>query len=166
MRARIFSSSKSRMGCELESSCLIHAGTWRVVKVRRFHQLHPVVHHQTAPLRFQLFARFNQLFPLSMDRPKLLLFLARHPHQRERFPVSLHIPVQFQAKRFGIEPVGLHPFVALIEFLRADHVTRDPQRPQLPLQLKAKSARFVDRVGSQLRSSAAVWPPSSETPLW
>jgi hypothetical protein len=43
-------------------------------------------------------------------------------------------------------PIGLHPFIALIELLRTDHVTRDPQRRQSPLQPKPKPARFINRV--------------------
>lgn len=43
-------------------------------------------------------------------------------------------------------PVGLYSFVALIEFLRTDHVTMNPLRGELPLQSKTKPARFINRM--------------------
>jgi hypothetical protein len=43
-------------------------------------------------------------------------------------------------------PVGLYSFVALIEFLRTDHVTMNPLRGELPLQSKTKPARFINGV--------------------
>ena len=42
--------------------------------------------------------------------------------------------------------VGFDPLLALIELLRADHLALDPHCSELPLQAKAKAARFVDRV--------------------
>ena len=54
--------------------------------------------------------------------------------------------VQFQAKRFGIQPVGFDPFVALIEFLGTDHIGVDAQNAELPLERKTKTARFIDGI--------------------
>src|SRR4029077_19354028 len=42
--------------------------------------------------------------------------------------------------------LSLYPLVALIQLLRTDHVTLDPERAQLPLQRKTNPARFIDRV--------------------
>jgi hypothetical protein len=81
-----------------------------------------------------------------VNRAELFLLLARHPHHRQRFPVALHKAIESQAERFGIQAVGLHPLIALIQLLRTDHVALDFQRSQLPLQPKAKPARFVDGV--------------------
>ena len=52
----------------------------------------------------------------------------------------------FKQSALGIEPVGLYSFVALIEFLRTDHVTVNPLRGELPLQSKTKPARFINRM--------------------
>src|SRR6266513_2413201 len=51
-----------------------------------------------------------------------------------------------QAQRLGIQPVGLHPPILLIQLLRTDHVALDRERAQLPLQTKTKPARFIHRV--------------------
>jgi hypothetical protein len=67
-------------------------------------------------------------------------------HDRQRVAIALHEAVQFQAERPGIQPVGLHPLVLLIQLLRADHVANDPQATQLPLQRKTKPARFIHGV--------------------
>ena len=54
--------------------------------------------------------------------------------------------VQLQTESFGIQPIGLYSFVALIEFLRTDHVTAYPQGGELPLQSKSKPAHFINGV--------------------
>jgi len=48
-----------------------------------------VIDHQTASLGFELLARFDQLFPLPVDRAQLLFLLAGHAHQRERSTIAL-----------------------------------------------------------------------------
>ena len=105
-----------------------------------------MIDHQTASLGFELLARFDQLLALPVDGPQLFLLLRGHPHKRQRLPVAFHKAVQFQAERLGIQPIGLHPLIALIQLLRTDHVTRDPQRSERSLQAKPKPARFVDGV--------------------
>jgi hypothetical protein len=91
------------------------------------HRLDSVIDHQTAPLGFELFARFDQLLALPMNGSKLFLRLAWDPHQRQRRTIAFHKAIQFQAECLGIEPVGFHPPVLLIPLLRADHLTRNPQ---------------------------------------
>ena len=48
-----------------------------------------MIDHQTASLGFELLARFDQLFPLPVDRAQLLFLLAGHAHQRERSTIAL-----------------------------------------------------------------------------
>ena len=81
-----------------------------------------------------------------MNSPRAFLFFSRHAHERQRVAIALHKTVQLQAERLGIQPVGLHPLVALIQLLRTDHVACDPQRGELPLQCKTKPARFINRM--------------------
>jgi hypothetical protein len=109
-------------------------------------RFHPVIDHKTAPLGFQDLARFNQLLALSMDGAQLFFFFAWHAHQRERLSITLNKAVQLQAKRFGIQSISLYPFVALIEFLWADHVATDPESVETPLQSKPKPARLIDGI--------------------
>ncbi len=58
------------------------------------HRLDPVIDDQTAPLRFESFARFDQLLPLPVDGAQLFFFRRGHPHHRQRFRVTFHIPIQ------------------------------------------------------------------------
>ena len=81
-----------------------------------------------------------------MDGALLFFLLCRYPNQGQRLAVTLDEAVQFQAQRLGIQSIGLYPLVTLIQLLRANHLTPDPQRTQLPLQTKAKPARFLNRV--------------------
>jgi len=81
-----------------------------------------------------------------MDCSQLLFFFTGHTHPGQRIAIALHEAVQFQAERFGIEPVGLHSPVLLIQLLRTDHVTVDRKRVQLALQRKTKSACLIDGV--------------------
>jgi hypothetical protein len=53
---------------------------------------------------------------------------------------------QLQTQRLGIEPIGLHAPILLVRLLRANHVTVDPERAELPLQKKTKPACFINRV--------------------
>src|SRR6266540_5576575 len=130
------------------------------------HRLQTVINHQTAPLGFELFARFDQLLALPMNGPRAFLFFAGHAHDRQRVAITLHKAIQPHAKRLGIQPVSLHPLVALIQLLRADHVAMNPQGSKLPLQRKTKSARFIDRV--HFGSSVLLEPgrPVQERLLW
>ena len=105
-----------------------------------------MIDHQTASLGFELLARFDQLFPLPVDRAQLLFLLAGHAHQRKRSAIALDKSIQSQAQRLGIQAVGLHPPILLIQLLRADHVAVDRKRAELSLQRKTKPARLIDRI--------------------
>jgi hypothetical protein len=74
------------------------------------------------------------------------LFFAGHTHNRQRVAIALHETVQLQTQCLGIQPVGLHPLVLLIQLLWTDHVANNPQSSKLPLQHETKPARFVNRV--------------------
>ena len=119
------------MGWLWESNSFIHSGTPELGKGTTLPPLldrfHPVIVHKTAPLGFQDFARFNQLLALSMDGAQLFLFFAWNTNHRQSLPVALDEAVQLQAQRFGIQSIGLYPFVAFVEFLRTDHMTFDPK---------------------------------------
>ena len=114
-----------------------------------------MIDYQTAPLRFELLARFDQLFPLPMNGPQLLLLFGGYAHQGQGILVTLDEAIQLQAERLGIKRVGFYPPVVLVQLLRTDHMTRDPERCELPLQTKTKPARFIDGVhcGSLLLQS-------------
>jgi hypothetical protein len=86
------------------------------------------------------------LLTLPMDGTSLLFFFSGHTHNRQCVAVALHEAIQPQAERLGIQPVGLHPLVALIQLLRTDHVAMNPDGSKLPLQRKTKPARFIDRI--------------------
>ena len=77
-----------------------------------------MIDHQTAPLSFESFARAHQLLALPMNGTRAFLFFRWHAHNRQRIAIALHEAVQLQAKRFGIQSVGLHPLVVLIQLLR------------------------------------------------
>ena len=81
-----------------------------------------------------------------MNGARLFLFFAGHAHDRQRVAVALHEAVQLQAQRLGIQPVGFHAPILLIQLLRADHVALDRERAELSLQRKTKPARFIDRM--------------------
>jgi hypothetical protein len=117
-------------------------------------------------LGFQSLARAHQLLALPMNGPRAFLLFSGHPYDRQRVAIALHETVQLQAERLGIQPVSLHPLVALIQLLGTDHITVDSQRAQLPLQRKTKSARFIDRV--HFGSSVLLEPgrPVQERLLW
>ena len=95
-----------------------------------------MIDHQTAPLRFELLARFDQLFPLPMDRAQLLLFFAGYAHQGQGILVALAEAIQLQTERLGIKRVSFYPPVVLVQLLWTNHMTRDPERRELPLQPK------------------------------
>src|SRR5438132_13625071 len=69
---------------------------------------------------------------------------SRTSARAERLPSNK--AVQLQAERFGIQPVSLHSPVLLIQLLRADHITTDQERAQLPLQRKTKPACFINSI--------------------
>src|SRR5882724_2488078 len=110
------------------------------------HRLQAVIDHQTAALSFQSLARAHQLLALPMNGPRAFLFFRWHAHDRQRVAIALYETVQLQTERLGIQPVSLHPLVALIQLLRTDHVAMNPQGSKLPLQRKTKPARFIHRV--------------------
>src|SRR5438876_602136 len=58
------------------------------------YRLQTVIDHQTAPLGFQLLARFDQLLPLPMDCSQLLFFFTGHTHQGQRITIALDKTVQ------------------------------------------------------------------------
>src|SRR5206468_261544 len=87
------------------------------------HRLNPVIYHETAALRPDLFTRFDQLLPLPVNGAQLFFFFARHAHQRQSRAVALDKTVQLQAERLGIQPVSLYSPVVLVQFLRTDHIT-------------------------------------------
>jgi hypothetical protein len=62
-----------------------------------------VIDQKTAPLGFELFARFDQLFTLTMQRAALFLFFSGHAHYRQRIFVALDKTIQAQAERFGVQ---------------------------------------------------------------
>ena len=148
--AAIFSCSASRMGWLFRSSSFIHCGTGSAAKVRGFHhlldRLDPVIDHQTAPLSFQLFARFDQLLPLPMNGAGSFLFFAGHTHHRQRVAIALHEAIQLQTERLwhrvrrSLPACCAHPTSA--------DKPRGKQFPghQLPLQGKPKPARFIHGV--------------------
>ena len=81
-----------------------------------------------------------------MNGAKLLFCFSGHTHDRQCVAVALHEAIQPQAERLGIQPIGLHPLVALIQLLRTDHVAMNPEGSKLPLQCETKPARLIDRV--------------------
>src|SRR5207249_4716845 len=58
------------------------------------HRLQAVIDHETAPLGFQLLARFDQLLPLPMDGSLLLFLFRRHTYQSHRITIALDKTVQ------------------------------------------------------------------------
>lgn len=106
------------------------------------------------PSGFELLARFDQLFPLPVDGAVLFLLLARHPHHRERFLVSFHEAIQFQAECLGVAPVGFDPFILLIELLRTDHLAADPKGGELAFASQSQSRTLRRERESVLPGSA------------
>jgi len=82
-----------------------------------------------------------------MDGPLLFLCFRRHTHQRQRLSVALDKAVQLQTERFGIQPIGLHSFVALIELLWTDHVTADPQERLVAAAIQTQTRTLHKRRG-------------------
>src|SRR5437870_11922906 len=119
---------------------------WRRSPPPALHRLQTVINHQTAPLRFELFARFEQSLALPVDSALLFLFLRGHAYQRQGGTIALYKAVQLQAERLSIQPVSLHSPVLLVQLLRADHVALNRKRAQLALQRKTKSTRFIHSV--------------------
>ena len=81
-----------------------------------------------------------------MDGSQLLFLFGGHTYQSHRITIALDKAIQLQAERLGVQPVSLHPFVALIQLLRTHHMANNRERAQLPLQRKTKPARFIDRL--------------------
>ena len=82
-----------------------------------------------------------------MDGAQLFLFFAWNTNHRQSLPVALDEAVQLQAQRFGIQSIGLYPFVAFVEFLRTDHMTFDPKgRPMEPDDIRVVAMHEVGHV--------------------
>src|SRR5438270_12869116 len=90
-----------------------------------------------------------------MDGPQLLFLFAGYAHQGQGILVALDETIQLQTERLGIKRVGLYPPVVLVQLLWTNHMTRDPERCELPLQTETKPASFINSVhcGSLLPQS-------------
>jgi hypothetical protein len=84
-----------------------------------------MVDQETAALRFELFARLDQLLALPVDcTPLFFFFFARDADHGQGFFVSLDEAIQLKTERLGVAPLGLHPRPALIELLWTDYHDR------------------------------------------
>ena len=65
------------------------------------------------------------------------------PFPAERLFVSMLIPIQTLAQRYGVEPVILHPFATLIPVLGLHHVVLGAEFLQPTVQMEPERTRFI-----------------------
>ena len=99
---------------------------------------------QTAALGGQPLAFPAQLFALAAEGAALFLGRGGHAHHAHGPEVAAEVTIQIQGQFAGIGFVGHHPFMLRIKLLRMHHKSRDPERCELAVQVKAAGAGFVN----------------------
>ena len=99
---------------------------------------------QTAALGGQPLAFPAQLFALAGEGAPLFFGWRGHADHTHGPEVAPEVTIQIQGQFAGIGFVGHHPFMLGIELLRMHDKSRDPERGELAVQVKAARPGFVN----------------------
>ena len=99
---------------------------------------------KTAALGSQALPFAPKLLALAGERPPLFFGFGGDADDAHGPEVAPEVAIQIQGQFAGIGLVGHHPFMLGIEFVRMHNIDGDPQRAELPVEVKAAGSGLIN----------------------